>query len=54
METAKYDVCILFTIQSTTGSVIYGCQWPFDNYTEIINLKEELISLIFLPDIKGN
>lgn len=54
METAKYDDCILFSTQSTTESVIYGCQWPFDHHTKIIHLKEELLSFFFLPDIKGS
>lgn len=46
--------CILYSTHNVpTGSVIYGCQWPFDHCTGLLYLNEKLLSFFPLPSTEG-
>lgn len=45
--------CLIFSSLPQTGSVIYGCQWPFDHSTGLLYLKEQWVSFFPLPSTEG-
>lgn len=50
----KVNDYILFLTRSETGSVIYGCEWPFDHYHKgLLYLKEKLLSFFPLSCTEG-
>lgn len=44
---------ILLSSLTPTGSAIYGCKWPFDDFSGLLYLKEELLSFFPLPSVEG-